>query len=308
MEQASIPPRVRQGDAVAVVAPASPVPGDRLRAGLERAASRWRLRVPDDIERALGFLAGDDARRADELNRALRDPDVRALWLARGGYGLLRLLPLLDADALRRDPKPIIGFSDATALLAWAELVAGVRGVHGPVVVQLAKLPPADAAWLFDLVEGRAGAGAALASGLRRVGAPSTGAVEGRLVGGNLCLLAHLCGTPYQLPVDGAVVLIEEVDEKPYALDRDLTHMALAGAWRGAAAALVGDFTACEDPKYPSATWADVVDERLRAFGVSGLAGAPIGHGATNRAFSFGGRVALDTASGTAVLIDPAVL
>ncbi|HUS63271.1 MAG TPA: LD-carboxypeptidase [Kofleriaceae bacterium] len=307
MTEASIPPRVRPGDAVAVIAPASPVPGDRLRAGLERAGTRWRLRVPDDIERAHGFLAGDDARRADEVNRALRDPDVRALWLARGGYGILRLLPLLDADALRRDPKPIIGFSDATALLAWAELEAGVRGVHGPVLVQLGKLPPADAAWLFDLVEGRAGAAAVLATGLRRVGAPAVGAVEGRLVGGNLCLLAHLCGTRYQVPVEGAIVLVEEVDEKPYAIDRDLTHMALAGGWRGAAGALVGDFTACEDPKYPTATWADVVDERLRAFGVPALAGAPVGHGAVNRAFSFGGRVALDPEAGSAVLLDPAV-
>lgn len=278
---------------------------DWLYAGIERAGGRYRLRVPDDVERATGYLAGDDERRADEVNAALRDPDVRALWMARGGYGIMRILPLLDADALRRDPRPIIGFSDGTALLSWAERAAGVRGVHGPVVGQLAKLPLEDATWLFDLIEGRSGAGDTIAS-LRPIGAGGSGPVEGPLRGGNLCLLAHLVGTPYQVDLAGAVALIEEVDEKPYAIDRMITHMRMAGAL-APAAALVGDFTACDDPKYPAPTALDVVHERLAAAGVCGLAGAPIGHGARNRAVPFGGRVAVDAAAGSLTLLEPAV-
>jgi len=281
------------------------VPGDRLRAGLERAGDRYRLRVPHDIERAAGYLAGSDQKRADELNRSLRDPDVRAVWLARGGYGILRLLPLLDADALRRDPKPIIGFSDATALLGWALCAAGVRGIHGPVVCQLGALPPEDAEWLFDLVEGRAAG--PLAAELAPTGAPGRGRIEGPLIGGNLIMLGHLVRTGAFPAMTGALVFVEEVDEKPYSIDRCLTGIELAGGLDRVAGALVGDFTACVDPKYPAPDALEVVHERLQAYGIAGLGGAPIGHGRRNRAVPFGGRAALDFDRGTAELLEPAV-
>ena len=178
VKESIAPARLRPGDTVAIVAPASPVPADRLRAGLAAAGDRYRLQVPDDIGRATGYLAGSDEERAAELNRCLRDPDVRALWLARGGYGIMRILPLLDADALRADPKPIVGFWTTTALLGWALAAAGVRGIHGPVVVQLGKLPPEDAGWLFDLLEGRAVG--PLATGLSPVGASAGAGSKGR--------------------------------------------------------------------------------------------------------------------------------
>lgn len=305
VSQSIAPARLRPGDTVAIVAPASPVPGDRLRAGLDRIGERYRLQVPFDIERATGYLAGSDQERADELNRALRDADVRALWLARGGYGLLRILPLLDADALRADPKPIIGFSDATALLGWAHRVAGVRGIHGPVAVQLGKLPAEDAEWMFALLEG--GAAGRLAEGLAPVGAAAADRVEGPLFGGNLIMLGHLVRTALFPALDGGILLVEEVDEKPYSIDRCLTGIELCGALDRVAGALVGDFTACVDPKYPVPEALEVVHERLRAFGVAGLRGAPVGHGLRNRAVSFGGRVALDFARGTAELLEPAV-
>jgi muramoyltetrapeptide carboxypeptidase len=305
VSQSIAPARLRPGDTVAIVAPASPVPGDRLRAGLERVAERYRVRLPDDVERATGYLAGSDQVRAEELNRALRDPDVRAIWLARGGYGLLRILPLLDGDALRADPKPIIGFSDATALLGWAHRVAGVRGIHGPVVVQLGKLPIEDAAWLFALIEGRAER--LLAGGLTAVGAPGKGSLEGPLMGGNLIMLGHLVRTALFPPLAGALVFIEEVDEKPYSIDRSLTGIELCGALDRVEGVLVGDFTGCVDPKYPAPDALEVVHERLRAFGLSGLGGAPIGHGLQNRAVSFGGRLGLDLDRGVAELLEPAV-
>ena len=305
VSQSIAPARLRQGDTVAIVAPASPVPGERLRAGLAAAGDRYRLRVPDDIDRATGYLAGSDERRADEMNRALRDPDVRAIWLARGGYGIMRLLPLLDADALRADPKPIIGFSDATALLGWALAAAGVRGIHGPVLVQLGALPPEDAAWLFALLEGRAEG--PLLTGLEAVGAPRRGRVEGPLIGGNLIVLGHVIRTAAFPSLAGALLLIEEVEEKPYSIDRCLTGLELAGALDRVAGALVGDFTACADPKYPEPDVQRVVDERLRSFDIAGLRGAPIGHGARNRAVPFGARCGLDLDRGIAELLEPAV-
>src|SRR5688572_18284548 len=110
LSASTIPPRVRAGDTVAVVAPAGPVPADRLREGLAVVERRYRVRIAADVLRAEGYLAGDDARRAEELMTALADPDVRAVLVARGGYGLMRILPLLDPAVVARDPKPIVGF------------------------------------------------------------------------------------------------------------------------------------------------------------------------------------------------------
>ena len=263
--------------------------------------------MADDITRATGYLAGSDERRADELNQLIRDPDVRAILLARGGYGILRILDRLDAGALRRDPKPIVGFSDATALLYWALRAAGLRSIHGPVVAQLGDLPPSDSAWLIELLEGRAPP-LEVARDLQPTGAEGRGRIEGPLAGGNLTLLAHLMGTPYAPDLSGAVLFVEEVGERPYAIDRYFTAMALAGAMRGAAAALVGSFTRCEEktgPARPDA--AEVVDERLRALAIPGLTGAPFGHGDCNLALPFGGRCAIDFDARSATLLDPAV-
>jgi muramoyltetrapeptide carboxypeptidase len=282
------------------------VPPERLRAGIERLGGRYRVRVADDIGRASGYLAGSDERRADELNGLLADPDVRAILLARGGYGILRILDRLDAGALRGDPKPIVGFSDGTALLWWALRAAGLRGIHGPVVAQLGDLPADDAAWLIDLLEGRTPG--AIADGLELTGAQGAGRVEGPLLGGNLTLLARLVGTPFAPDLSGAVLFLEEVGERPYAIDRYLTQMKLAGVAGGAMAALVGSFTRCEEKiTAPQPDAAAVVDERLRAMRIAGLTGAPFGHGDRNRAVPFGGRCAIDFDARSAELLEPAV-
>ena len=257
------------------------------------------------MARATGYLAGSDERRADELNGLLRDPDVRAILLARGGYGIFRLLGQLDADALRRDPKPIVGFSDGTALLAWALREAGLRGIHGPTVAQLGELPAEDTAWMIDLLEGR-GAGHRI-EGLAPVGAPGSGRIEGALVGGNLTLLAHLVGTPWAPPLAGAILFLEEQGERPYAIDRYLTRMALAGATAGARGAVLGQLVRCVErvnPDHPTAD--EVIDERLRALGIPGVRGAPFGHGERNWSLPFGGRAAVDLEAGVVELVDPA--
>jgi muramoyltetrapeptide carboxypeptidase len=283
------------------------VPRARLQAALPLLAARYRVRVADDITRADGFLAGDDDRRAEELDGYLRDPEVRAVLVARGGYGLLRILDRLDPGPLRRDPKLLVGFSDATALLGWALQAAGVRGIHGPVVAQLGELPAADVDWMFRLMESTTPAGP-LAPRLAPVGAPAAGPVEGPLLGGNLCLLAHLVGTPFEVRVPGAVLLVEEVGERPYAIDRYLTRLGLAGALDQVAGALVGDLTRCDESTMaarPDA--AEVIDERLRRYRIPGLAGLPVGHGAANLALPFGGRCALDFAAGRLELLEAAV-
>lgn len=301
MEAIAPPPR-RAGDRLGVCAPAGPCPAEALRAGLARVEGPLRLGAV--AQRLLdgggppGFLAGSDDERADELNALLRDPDVRAIAMARGGHGVTRILPRLEAAALRADPKPIIGFSDGTALLAWA-LHAGVQPLHGPVIVQLANLPDLDVASWHAALAGRP---AALA-GLER--ADDVRLIEGPLVGGNLTVLAQLCGTPWAMPTAGAILLLEDVGERPYAIDRDLTQLGNAGALDGVRAVVLGDLTRCtEPPLAPGGTddpapARDVVRAALATRGIALTLGAAIGHGDRNRTVPFGRPARLDRARGT---------
>jgi muramoyltetrapeptide carboxypeptidase len=254
------------------------------------------------------YLAADDEVRVDEINGMLADPDVRGILLARGGYGLMRILPRLDAAALRRDPKPIIGFSDATALLAWA-YANGVRGVHGPMGIQLGALPDGDIAHLISMIT------VPRAPGGRpwQLVAHGAGERRGALIAGNLTMISMLAGTPWPMPLTGALALIEEVGERPYEIDRYMTQLILTGAFTETAALITGDFTRCEDANPPTGTpdpedaALRVVLERAAAIGLSVAVGAPIGHGDRNEAVPFGANAVLDLDRGTLEILDAAV-
>jgi len=313
---AIIPPRVARGQIVGVVAPSGPIRGagvERLRRGLACLAEAFELRIADSVTAASApgapsYLAATDPVRAAELTAMLADPDVRAIVCARGGYGLMRILPALDPALIARDPKPIVGFSDATALLAWAHR-AGVRGIHGPLVVQLADLPAADIAHLIALLtEPRP-------PGERpwQLRGDGRGRIQGALVPANLSLASLLVGTPWQLPLAGAIALLEEVGERPYEIDRYVAQLALTGALSATAGAVIGDLIRCRDPSPPSgepdpegAALAALLD-RLAAAGVPVAVGAPVGHGNRNEAVPFGARCELDLDRGALAILDAAV-
>jgi len=313
MTVAARPPRIERGQTLGIVAPAGPVKRDVFERGIARLGDTFSLRVADSVlaphpPDVPSYLAAADDVRAAELNAMLADRDVRAILLARGGYGLMRILPRLDVEALRRDPKPIIGFSDATALLAWA-YAAGVRGVHGPMVVQLDRLPDDHVAHLIELIT------TPRAPGVRpwALAGHGKGRYRGPLVAGNLTMISLLVGTPWQVPACEAIAVIEEVGEKPYELDRYLTQLALTGELAQVAAIVVGDLTRCRDANPPTGV-ADPDDaalatvlERLRAAGTPAAVGAPIGHGDRNEAVPFGADTILDLDAGTIEILEPAV-
>jgi muramoyltetrapeptide carboxypeptidase len=278
---------------------------DAFQAGLAILSERYRVVYDEEIFERTGFLAGSDERRADEVNRYVRDPDVRAIVCARGGYGVMRILDRLDGDALRRDPKLVVGFSDVSALAAWAA-ASGVRPVHGPMAVQIGRLPPDDVAWLFRLLEDPSPPGVVPAT-LTRVGARGGGTVDGRLSGGNLEILTRLIGTPWEIDLGASILFTEEVGERPYRVDRMLTQLKLSGALDGVRAVALGDFTRCDEPDGSPPTVADVLDERLTAFELPGVAGLPLGHGERNLAVPMGATCALDLAAGVMTLEEGAV-
>ncbi|MDQ3364308.1 MAG: LD-carboxypeptidase [Myxococcota bacterium] len=310
---ASAPPRIARGQTIGIVAPAGPVNVERLHRGLARLGDTFVVRIADNIlaERSRetpSYLAASDAARAAELNAMLADPDVRAIILARGGYGIMRILRELDASLLARDPKPIVGFSDATALLAWAHR-AGVRGIHGPVAVQLGDLPDGDLAQLVTLLTDPHPPGPRPWS----LTSHGTGVHTGALIPANLTLASMLVGTPWALPLEGAIALFEEVGEKPYELDRYLTQLGLTNALLETRAVILGELLRCTDPQ-PPAGGADADDaalrtilERLHAAGLPVASGAPIGHGTRNEAVPFGARCELDLDRNTFAILEAAV-
>jgi len=310
------PPRIVPGQTLGIVAASGPIRPATLEA-LHRGLAllgAFQIRLAPSLttprEPATpSYLAASDEARAAELSAMLADPDVRGIVLARGGYGLARILPALDPDLLRGDPKPIVAFSDGTALLAWAH-AAGVRGIHGPMPVQLANLPAGDVERLIALLTDPSPPGP-------RPWTLTTidrGRYRGPLIPANLTLAALSIGTPWPVPLGGgAIALFEEVGEKPYELDRYLTQMTLTGALRDTAAVIVGDLTRCHDPNPPTGEPdpADAarrtVRERLSVAGKPCAFGAPIGHGDRNEAVPFGAACELDLDRNVVAILEGAV-
>ena len=299
------PLRLRQGEPVAVIAPSGPVPAERFAAGLAVLSARHPVMQSGGLLSQQGFLAGDDGRRLAELRWALSDPQVHAVFCARGGHGALRLLPsLLAIDPLELPTRPVVGFSDVTVLHALLALHRRVT-IHGPVVTQLAELPEVDRSALWSLLEGEPPSDI---SELLSIGASSL-PVRGRLLGGNLEVLSRLCGTALQAAltdVGPVVLLLEEVTESPYRIDRALTQLLLSGALRSVVAVVVGDLIRCEGPAaHPTAL--SVIAERLSALGVPILSGVPLGHGARNREVPLGVEVEVNARRNALSFVEPCV-
>ena len=291
-----LPPLLRRGDAVRVVAPSSPFDPAVLEKGIEVLAGRLGLepRMRPDLSARRAYLAGDDARRAEEWREAVADPEARAIFCARGGYGAMRILASVDPAPLLERPKVLVGFSDITALHALLNR-AGLATVHGPVVTQLGRAPEDAVRHLEAVLFGgapRPGAWDLPAPGAGLVAARTIrpGRVSGPLLGGTLSILAHLAGTPFAPRLDGAILLLEDVGEKPYRVDRCLTQLRLAGALDGLAGIAVGQLVACDDGGVLAA---DVVREAALAAGVPAIEGLPAGHDDANFAVPLGARATL---------------
>ena len=280
-------PALRRGDRVAVIAPASGFERSAFEAGAAVIGERYRIEHGPGIFERHRYLAGSDERRLAELNVALADPQVRAVFCARGGYGATRLLKRLTGVAPPGSPKALVGFSDITALHLWLQ-AHGRRSIHGPVLTQLARLPAATAERLFTLLESPAPA-----TPLQGSDTYVRGVAEGVLLGGNLSVLSRMLGTPFLPALDGAILLLEDQGERPYRLDRMWTHLELAGVFARVRGIALGTFTSCEEPQadYRSA---EVLRELALATGLPCAAGFPVGHGEVNEPLPLGVRVRLD--------------
>jgi muramoyltetrapeptide carboxypeptidase len=293
---------IRRGAVVGIAAPAGPIYAERLEAGeaMLRQIGFEPYRRADLTDR-LGYLAGDDPRRADEFMALIDDPKVEAIVCARGGYGSARIVSRLDAKRVRAARKPLVGYSDITTLLLWQRRVAGLMGIHGPM---LERGGPLDAESERALVRALTGAGPLPSIvGTARVG----GWGEGRLVGGSLSLIVASLGTPFEIDTRGAILMLEDIGEPPYRVDRMLEQLRAAGKLDGLVGIGLGDFEGCDDSRYPDRGLDDVLGDALEGLGVPVVAELGFGHAAVNLAWPFGARAAIDGDRGEIELLESAV-
>lgn len=311
------PPRLDPGARVALVAPAGPMleRDDLARSQELVRALGWEPVLAPHAGGLYGYLSGTDEERLGDLNAALGDPRIDGVWCIRGGYGVTRILPGIDFNAIRRKPKVILGFSDITALLVPMFVETGVVTFHGPIARH--EFGPFQR-WHLDRVvtnvnaPGRLGRLAPPAETLvpekDRVATLVPGVAEGPLVGGNLTLLQCLIGTKWFPDLTGAILFFEDVGEDTYSIDRMLSHLALAGKLQGVAGVMVGRFTEGKKGGEDGAMGYDqVLAHYLAPLKVPVAYGFPIGHIDEQWTLPIGVRARLDATAGELDILDPAV-
>jgi muramoyltetrapeptide carboxypeptidase len=272
------PPPLKPGDTIGIVAPASNIRAELLRAGireLERLGLRAKY-LPTIFEKDL-YTAGSDDRRANEVMTMMCDPEVRAIFAARGGYGSARILDRLDPDMMGRHPRIVMGYSDITTLLLWLQKKLGWVVFHGPMVTrEFAAGAGHYDEELFWRVLGRTRPiGPVDTQGTRIL---SPGRAQGRLVGGCLTLLTNSLATDYELDTTDAILFIEDYHTRPYQIDRMLTHLKQAGKLTSVRGLLFGEMTGCVQHENQSYTMEDVIMACVGDLNVPILFGLRSGH------------------------------
>jgi muramoyltetrapeptide carboxypeptidase len=290
---------LRPGDTIGIAAPAGPVDPSVLEAGealLRRLDFEPYRRA--DLTARRGYLAGDDGRRAAEFMELVREPKVAAILCARGGYGCHRIMSQLDAAAVRKAAKPLVGYSDITTLLLWQRQSAGLMGIHGPMLERGAELAPES---VQSLVRALTGTGP-----LPRLRGETLagGWAEGRVTGGSLNLVVASLGTPWEIDTRGSILLLEDVNEAPFRVDRMLQQLIAAGKLSAAVGIGIGSMVGCDDARYPEPAVEEVIAEILLPLGLPVLTGLPFGHCDLNHAWPMGARAAIDGARGEIEMLE----
>lgn len=272
------PLALRQGDKIGVVATAGPVPDELLTQGVGVIVKAgYQVELADGILERKGYLAGDPKGRALALQNFFSRPDIRAIFCARGGFGSIQLLPLLDVEMVRRNPKIFVGYSDVTVLLNWFLQRFGMVTFHGPMVAKelAGGLKEYTKDFFWETLSGK--------KGVWKIEAAETiraGAAEAPLIGGCLSAIVTTLGTPYEIDTAGKILFLEDVGEKPYRIERMLTQLQMAGKFKNIAGLVLGDFIDCEGTAERGVS--DIVQEFFREEPYPVVSGLPAGHGEEN--------------------------
>ncbi len=278
--------RLQANQAVGIIAPASPVNQSEISEGLKLLESfPLKIKQGEHIFDRLNYLAGSDNDRVSDLHQMFSDPEVKAIFCARGGYGSARLLNKIDFDLIRKNPKIIVGFSDLTALLLAIYNKSGLITIHGPTLADL----PKNKNWehLSRLITASHRPQIFFKQG-RII---NKGKAKGILLGGNLSTICSLLDTPFLPSFEGVILFLEEKGESPYKLDRMLTQLLLSGRIDRLSALIIGQIEDCGEMEIMNS----MLQERLRRLTIPVVAGLPVGHGNENISLPLGLPAVLNT-------------
>jgi muramoyltetrapeptide carboxypeptidase len=278
--------RLKPNQTVGILAPSSPVEQSEISEGLRLLTSfPLKVRQGGHLFDRVRYLAGSDYDRVSDLHEMFSDPEVKAVFCARGGYGSARLLREIDFPLIRNNPKIFVGFSDLTTLLIALYKECGLVTIHGPTITSL----PHEKNWehLSRLIT----TSQKLQVSFRQGGVINQGKARGTLLGGNLATLCSLLDTPYLPTFKGTILFLEEKGESPYRLDRMLTQLILSHRLNGLAGLVIGQMVDCGNQEEVSS----LLNERLGKLPVPIVTGLPFGHGGENIALPLGLPALLDT-------------
>jgi muramoyltetrapeptide carboxypeptidase len=299
------PPRLQKGDVVGLIAPGYLITEEQLEETKKYVTELGFIPYhTDTILKKYGYLAGTDKERVDDINEMFKNPEVKAIFCARGGYGCTRILNAIDFEAIRNNPKILLGFSDVTALLNTIHQETGLITFHGPVGTTLND--DYSNAILKNIIENPAHRLLIESSDedlQKAVDNPeyerytiTPGKVEGKLVGGNLCLIAAMIGTKYQIDFKDAIVCIEDVEEEPYRIDRMLTQLIETGELAKASGIALGIFNGCNVSKNKNSfSLKEVILDRVKPMNIPAVYGLSFGHNKKNFTIPIGLHATLDT-------------
>ena len=321
------PPRLKAGDTIGLVTPATYLTEVQLREAIKRFATLgFKVRYTPNMLVRKGYLGGTDRQRADDINAFFADESINGIICGRGGYGCGRILPYLDYEVIKSHPKVFMGYSDITAMLYAIYKNAGLICFHGPMGTSdyndfttryfrevlmnpgnsLTYQHPDPEPLMTLATDGEVNVEPLVENPLVTL---VSGRAEGVLIGGNLSLVASLCGTPYDVDMRGKLVFLEEVGEAPYRIDRMLTQLLLdSGKLPAAAGVVLGVFSDCEaDDESTSLSLSQVLYDRLARLGIPVLYGVSFGHIKRNATLPVGVQARLDADKKTLTLLERAV-
>lgn len=278
-----------KGDTIGIVAPASPSDSDFIdKKILDFENLGFKIKKGTHIYKRNGYLAGNDKERAEDLMNMFSDPDVNAIVCFRGGYGSIRLMPYLDTKVIRKNPKPFCGYSDITLLLNYLSSECGFITFHSPMINSdfqdtLTKdnffnmLTTSSNNFSYDL------------KNFKNVTIYNNKDFKGRLLGGNLSIICSTIGTPYEVNFKNSIILIEEIDENPYVIDRLLSQMICANKFKNCNGIILGHFTDCSLSDYSrSFTLKEVITQKLLPLNIPIIENFPCGHSYPNLTLPIG--------------------
>ena len=300
--------RLKQGDTIGIISPASPEAVDSIKAGISTLQSLgFNVKEGNHIYEKWGYLAGSDEARAKDIMDMFLDKDVDMILWVRGGYGSMRLLPLIDYMLIKENPKIFMGFSDATCFINYLSQKCSLTTFHGPMVNSKFENQHTLSSFLFTIMNGY--------KPYIITNPPSIeanclikGEASGQLVGGNLALLAATMGTPYEIDTKDKILFIEEVGEEPYTIDRMLTQLLLGGKLQQCKGFILGQFKDCSLPHYDrSLTLDEVIKDRILSLNRPTLANLMAGHDNPKLTLPIGAEVKLNCNLGHIEVLRPVV-